>query len=101
MDSPGGRLPLVMVKVSTAPLLVSKNASYGWPTAAAGSTHTPLTSVPPLLPAEHSRVIGRDWASAGAAAPRPASRVTARSDPAAATAATAFFIMSSLRGNGA
>src|SRR6516165_1021189 len=96
MDRPGGRLPLVIVKVSTAPLLVSRNASYGWPTAAAGSTQTPLTSVPPLLPGEHSRVIGRDWASAGAAAPRLASRAPARSDPAAATAATVFLIMSSL-----
>src|SRR5207244_2932802 len=49
----GGRAPLVIVKVSTAPLLVSRNASYGWPAAAAGSTQTPLTSVPPLVPGEH------------------------------------------------
>jgi hypothetical protein len=77
--------------VSTAPLLVSRNASYGWPTAAAGSTQTPLTSVPPLVPGEHSRVIGRDAASAGLAAARPAS-----SAPAAATAASVFLIMSSL-----
>jgi hypothetical protein len=58
-----------MVKVSTAPLLVSRNASYGWPTVAAGSTHTPLTSVPPLLPGEHSKVIGgglcQGWAGRG------------------------------------
>jgi len=27
---------------------------------AAGSTQTPLTSVPPLLPAEHSRVMDGD-----------------------------------------
>src|SRR6516165_6346182 len=95
MDRPGGRLPLVIVKVSTAPLLVSKNASYGWPTAAAGSTQTPLTSVPPLLPDEHNKVICRDWASAGVAAPIPASRTPASSDPVATTAATVFLIMSS------
>ena len=89
----------MIVKVSTAPLLVSRNASYGWPAAAAGSTQTPLTSVPPLVAGEHSRVIGRDWASAGAAAPMPASRAPASSDPAATTAATVFLIMSS-SGNG-
>ena len=50
----------MIVKVSTAPLLVSRNASYGWPAAAAGSTQAPLISVPPLLPGEHSRVIGRE-----------------------------------------
>src|SRR6516165_10724095 len=90
MDRPGGRLPLVIVKVSTAPLLVSRNASYGWPTAAAGSTQTPLTSVPPLVLGEHSRVIGRAWARAGVATTMPAS-----SDPVAATAASVFLIMSS------
>src|SRR5580704_4297132 len=90
MDRPGGRLPLVMVKVSTAPLLVSRNASYGCPAVAAGSTHTPLTSVPPLVFGEHSKVIGADRASAGLAAAMPAS-----SDPAATMAATVFLIMSS------
>src|SRR6516225_8474483 len=90
MDRPGGRAPLVMVKVSTAPLLVSRNPSYGWPTAAAGSTQTPLTSVPPLVLGEHSRLIGWDWARAGAVTATPAS-----SDPAAATAAIVFLIMSS------
>src|SRR6516225_5966912 len=90
MDRPGGRPPLVIVKVSTAPLLVSRNPSYGWPTVAAGSTQTPLTSVPPLVLGEHSRVIGGDWASAGVVAAMPAS-----SDPAATTAATVFLIMSS------
>src|SRR6516162_11026292 len=92
MNNPGGTLPEVIVKVSTAPLLVSRNPSYGWPTAAAGSTQTPLTSLPPLVLGEHSKVIGRDWASAGPAAAMPAS-----SAPAAATAATVFLIMSSSR----
>src|SRR6516165_4878092 len=92
MDSPGGRAPLVIVKVSTAPLLVSRKPSYGWPTAAAGSTQTPLTSLPPLVLGEHSKMIGRDWASAGPAAVMPTS-----SAPAAATAATVFLIMSSSR----
>src|SRR5690349_21452263 len=96
MDRPGGSLPEVIVKVSTAPLLVSRNASYGWPTAAAGSTQTPLTSVPPLLPGEHGRVIGRDWACAGVTAPTMASSAPASSDPVAMTAATVFVIMSSL-----
>ena len=90
MDRPGGRLPLVIVKVSTAPLLVSRKPSYGWPTEAAGSTQTPLTSVPPLVPGEHSRVIVRAWASAGLAVAMPAS-----SAPAAAMAANVFLIMSS------
>ena len=78
-----------MVKVSTAPLLVSRNASYGWPAVAPGTTHTPLISVPPLVSGEHSRVMGRDWASAGVAAAMAAS-----SNPAAAMAATVLLIMS-------
>src|SRR5262249_45204389 len=65
---------------------------YGWPTAAAGSTQVPLTSVPPLVPGEHSKVIGRAWANAGVAAAMAAS-----SAPAAATAAAIFLIMSSSR----
>src|SRR5215472_8756825 len=100
MNRPGGRLPLVIVKVSTAPLLVSRNASYGWPTTAAGSTQTPLTSVPPLVLGEHSRWIGRDWAMAGVAMAGVARAGVARagvaratpasSDPAAAMAAIVF-----------
>ena len=49
-----------------------------------------VTSVPPLVPGEHSRVIGRDWASATLAAARPAS-----GDPAAATAAAVLLLISS------
>src|SRR6266851_2888691 len=90
MNKPGGTLPEVMVKVSTAPLLVSRNASYGWPTVAAGSTQTPLTSVPPLVSGEHSKVIVEDCASAGLAAQIPAS-----SEPATARAMNVFLMCAS------
>ena len=51
-------------------------------------------SVPPLLAAEHSRVMGGDWASAGLAAPRPAS-----SAPAAARVPSVFASRPQLTGS--
>src|SRR5215831_12061318 len=86
MNRPGGTLPEVIVKVSTAPLLVSRNPSYGWPTTAPGSTQTPFTRVPPLL-VSHSRVIDEESARAGSAMGIPASRKLA-----AATAISVFRI---------
>src|SRR5215472_10069801 len=88
IDRPGGSLPEVIVKVSTAPLLVSRNPSYGWPTVAAGNTQSPLTRVPLLVDGEHSKVIEVDWASAG-----PAPAGTASSAPAAAIVISVFLIV--------
>src|SRR6516162_4847701 len=73
MNRPGGTLPEVIVKVSTAPLLVSRQ--------------TPWINVPPLVSGEQSRLSEADWAAAGPAVARPAA-----SAPAAATVAKVFLM---------
>src|SRR6476620_11363100 len=73
---PGGMLPDTIVQVSTPPPLFIKNSSAFCPTVRAGSTHTPFTIVPPLVPGEHS-CVSPCTASAGLAAANTATNVPA------------------------
>src|SRR5260370_860066 len=90
MDRPGGRLPETIVNVLTPPL-VRMNSSALCPTLTLGSTQTPLTRVPPLVPGEHSWVSGAVFANAGLAAATPSSNA-----PAATRVAIVFLIADNL-----